>query len=128
MQMVERLGREFGFATLFVWQATVSAKPRLNAQERTYAGWGPASPNTEPGLEWWSMSPDLRDIYDAIGRRLTSYHDVVNVSDAFDDMPTTAFIDWMHTSESGNERVARALYRKLAPEVPDRKNGVGEAR
>ena len=60
-------------------------------------------------------------MYGAIGQGVMTHHGVVDVSDAFDDMPTTAFIDWMHTSESGNERVARALYERLAPEIPERK-------
>jgi hypothetical protein len=120
-EVVERLGREYGFATVFVWQPTIAAKPTLSAQERTYAGWLPSPPEARPGLEWWSMPQDLREMYDAIGREVVSHHGVVDLSHAFGDMAATAFIDWMHTSESGNERVARVLYDTLAPELPERK-------
>ena len=111
--VVERLGSAYGFSTLFVWQLTVADKPLLSAQERTYAGWLPRSEETTPRLEWWSMPGELRDMYTAIGRGVVSQHGVINVSGAFTEMPTTAFIDWMHTSEAGNERVARAIYRML---------------
>ena len=120
-EVVERLGREYGFSTLFVWQLSVADKPILSAQERSYAGWLPSSSETKPGFQWWVMPLDLREIYDAIGQRVISHYGVVDVSNAFDDMPATAFIDWMHTSESGNERVARAIYQRLAPEFPERK-------
>jgi hypothetical protein len=127
-EAVERLGREYGFSTMFVWQVSVADKATLSAQERTYAGWLPPSPENTPALDWWSMPQDLGDIYDAIGRRLVSQHGVVDVSDAFSGMSTTAFIDWMHTSESGNERVARAMYERLAPELPERKREAREDR
>lgn len=112
--MVEALGRAFGFSTLFVWQLTVSDKAELSGQERRYAGWLPSSPDTTPAIAWWSLPADLRAAYDAIGRNVKS-HGVIDLSPAFHGMSTSAFIDWMHPSEQGIERIARALYEKLAP-------------
>ena len=100
----------------------------MSTQERRYAGWLPPSPETKPALDWWSISSDLRNIYDAIGQRLISEGGVVDVSNAFDGMSTTAFIDWMHTSEAGNERVARFLYQRIVSELPERKQLTGEGR
>ena len=98
---------------MFVWQSTIAAKRPLSAQERHYAGWLPPSPDTRPALDWWSMPLDLRELYNGVGATVVSRGDAIDVSHAFDGMEQTAFIDWMHPSESGHERVARALYPEL---------------
>jgi len=110
--MVEALGREFGFSTLFVWQPIVADKAELSAQERRYAGWLPPSPDTTPALSWWSLPRDLRATYEAVGHAVKS-RGVVDLAGAFDGVSATAFIDWMHPSELGNEWIARALYERL---------------
>jgi hypothetical protein len=115
--MVEALGREFGFSTLFVWQPIVADKAELSRQERRYAGWLPASPDTTPALSWWSLPRDLRATYEAIGHAVKS-RGVVGLAGAFDGVSATAFIDWMHPSELGNELIARALYSKLPAPTP----------
>ena len=110
--LVESLGRAYGFKSVFAWQVTVATKPHLTLQERTYAGWL-ASPTTEPPtLDWWAMPVQLRDFYEKIGRAVTSAG-VANLNDAFNGVRSTAFIDWVHPSELGNEHVARSLYRWL---------------
>ena len=114
--LVDALGRQYGFASLFVWQPTVAAKPILSPQERRYAGWLPSSADTKPPIDWWSMGGDLRDTYQAIGRDV-SRAGVIDLSSAFDGMSATAFIDWMHPAESGNERLARVLYGKMASQL-----------
>ena len=114
--IVEALGRQYGFLTFFVWQPTVAAKKVLSPQERRYAGWLPASADTKPLIGWWSMTADLRDLYQAIGREV-SRAGVIDLSSAFDGVSTTAFIDWMHPAESGNERLAHALYHEMASQM-----------
>ena len=109
--VVENLGRAYGFKTVFVWQLTVAAKQQLTPQEKTYAGWLADWELSRPTLDWWAMPSDLHALYQAIGREVTSQPGVVDLSNAFDGVTSTAFIDWMHPTESGNEHVARALYR-----------------
>jgi len=62
------------------------------------------------------MPDDIRSLYTTIGRDLTS-HGVMNLDGVFESVADTAFIDWMHTSESGNRLVGRALSGRLAPEI-----------
>lgn len=111
-ELVEQMGRAFGFKTLFAWQLTVADKPALTAQERHYAGWLPRTPATTPAIAWWSMDAELKELYGEAGR-LVKEGGTIDVTDALVHTTDTAFIDWMHTSEAGNERVARALYDRL---------------
>lgn len=92
---------------------TVAAKPKLSAQERRYAGWLPASRETTPALEWWSMPDEVRELYVAVGRELISRSNVIDLSEAFESISETSFIDWMHLSEFGNMCLSRILYDKL---------------
>ena len=109
--VVENLGRAYGFKTVFVWQLTVAAKQHLTAQEKTYAGWLAGPVELRPALDWWAMPGDLRALYQSIGRDVVSQPAVADVGDAFEGVTSTAFIDWMHPTESGNEHIARALHR-----------------
>ena len=109
---VEQLGRVYGFKTIFAWQLTVADKPVLSAQERSYAGWLPRSPETTPAIDWWVMDGDLKSQYEEVGRRVKA-RGVLDVTPVLKEVPSSTFIDWMHMSEAGNERVARALYEHL---------------
>jgi hypothetical protein len=109
--VVENLGRAYGFRTVFAWQVTVAAKEHLTAQERRYAGWLSDAGGSSPALDWWAMPKDTHDLYQAIGRHVTAQPAVADLTDAFAGVTSTAFIDWMHPTESGNEHVGRALHR-----------------
>jgi len=109
---VERLGRAFGFETIFVWQLSVADKTPLSAQERHFAGWLPRTPETTPAIDWWSMDAELNHLYEEVGE-LVKARGVLDISDALKDVGEPVFIDWMHTSETGNEKVARALYEHV---------------
>jgi hypothetical protein len=115
--LVESLGKTYGFSALFVWQLTVADKQILSQQERTYAGWLPPSAESKPAVEWWSLPRNLKEEYEGVGREVIQ-RGAIGMPEAFDGMSDTAFIDWMHPTESGNERIARALYRRLAPQIP----------
>jgi hypothetical protein len=111
--VVEGLGRQYGFRPLFVWQSTVADKQVLTDQEQTYAGWRSAAPR--PALDWWSMPSDLKNLHQEVGRRVQAKGAVIGLGDPFEGLNTSAFIDWVHPSEAGHERIARALYRHLQP-------------
>jgi hypothetical protein len=42
---------------------------------------------------------------------------VIDLAGVLGSVTETAFIDWMHTSESGNQLVARALFDRIAHEL-----------
>jgi len=111
-QAVETLGNGYGFSTMFVWQLTVASKPVLSAQEQQYAGWVPRTPANTAPIGWWLMDTDLRSFYEVIGKRVSD-GGAIDIGSAFVGMSQTGFIDWMHTAENGNERVAREIYRHL---------------
>ncbi len=120
------MGRAFGFKTLFAWQLTVADKPALTAQELHYAGWLPRTPATTPAIAWWSMDAELKELYGEVGR-LVKEGGAIDVTDALVHTTDTAFIDWMHTSEAGNERVARALYERNADAIARSLNGADDS-
>lgn len=120
--VVESLGRLYGFQTFFVWQVTVADKAPLTAQERRYAGWLPLPADGTPTLAWWSMSEDVRAFRHAAGEALSGSN-VIDLSSAFSAAPETAFIDWMHLSEAGNARLARALYDRLPSDLTSPPSG-----
>jgi hypothetical protein len=109
---VEHLGRAFGFETIFVWQLSVADKTPLSAQERRFAGWLPRTPETTPAIDWWAMDAELKHLYEEVGR-LVKARGVRDISDALEDISEPVFIDWAHTSETGNEQVARGLYEHV---------------
>jgi lysophospholipase L1-like esterase len=115
-ELVEHMGRAFGFKTVFAWQLTVADKPSLTAQEQHYAGWLPPTPATTPAIPWWSMDAELKELYGEVGRMVKA-RGTMDLTDALAHTPDTAFIDWMHTSEAGNERVGRALYDRIRTPV-----------
>jgi lysophospholipase L1-like esterase len=117
--LVEHLGQVYGFKTLFVWQLSVADKPTLTAQERRYAGWLPRTTDTTPAIDWWAMDTELKHLYGEVGR-LVKARGVFDIASALENATASAFIDWMHTSEAGNEQVARALYDIVQTPAPAR--------
>jgi hypothetical protein len=115
--LVEQLGRAYGFRTVFAWQLSVADKPSLSAQERRYAGWLPQTSDTTPAIAWWAMDAELKALHGEVGR-LVKEGGALDVTGALIQATGTSFIDWMHTSEAGNERVARALYDGIRTPTP----------
>ena len=121
VSIVERLGREFGFEPLFYWQPVIFDKPAKVRFE------------SEEALRYASIEPMFRAIYDAIRdstrlRKDRAFHDLSGI---FAESSDLVFIDYCHTTESANARVAAeiaqdviALVRTPAP--GDRKPGGGD--
>jgi hypothetical protein len=99
----------------------VADKPVMSRQERGYAGWLPlAAGDAGPALDWWRLDGELRTVYDRVGREVRS-HGVADVSQAFEGVTGTAFIDWMHPSGAGNEHIARALLGTIMSALRERR-------
>lgn len=112
--VVEALGKVYGFSSLFAWQLTVADKESRSEQERGYAGWLPPTPGRAPVPADWILPGELREAYDAVGAEVIR-RGAVDLSPAFDGMTENAFIDWMHPTDAGNERIAAALLPHLLP-------------
>jgi hypothetical protein len=63
------------------------------------------------------MDTELKYLHGEVGR-LVRAQGVLDLAGALDHVTASAFIDWMHTSEAGNEGVARALYAVIRPLAP----------
>jgi lysophospholipase L1-like esterase len=108
IEIVERLGREFQFRSLFFWQPVIFTKPALVPFEREEAeryAW--TEPMFREVLRQVRESADLRSD--------PAFHDLSRV---FDDSSGLVFIDYCHTTESANARIATAIAEKVAAELP----------
>ncbi len=103
VEIVQRLGREFHFHPLFFWQPVIFTKPSLVAFEREEAArYAWAEPMFRDVLWEVRDSTDLSD---------PAFHDL---SDLFADTTELVFIDYCHTTESANARIASAIAEDVA--------------
>jgi lysophospholipase L1-like esterase len=104
VKLVETLARGFGFRPLFFWQPTIFTKPELTTLER------------EEAQKYAWAKPAFRTVYDQIrtSNALLSgsaFHDVSNI---FADQKSLVFIDYCHTTESANARIASEMAEAVA--------------
>jgi len=96
---VEVLGRSFGFRPLFYWQANVFTKALLVPVEQ------------EEAARYAWAEPIFREVHGRIGasNALRSDPAFRDLSGIFSDSRNLVFIDYCHTTESANERIAAAI-------------------
>jgi hypothetical protein len=99
LAIVERLGREFAFRPLFYWQPVVFTKPSLVPFE-----W-------EEARRFAWTEPMFREVSAAIHGSTSlgadpAFHDL---SAIFADSRNLVFIDYCHTTEEANARIATAM-------------------
>jgi lysophospholipase L1-like esterase len=99
LELVESLGRAFGFRAVFFWQPSVFTKPALVALER------------EAAARYAWAEPMFRAVQTRIraSSRLkadAAFHDASTV---FDDSDGLVYIDYCHTTEAANARIATAI-------------------
>lgn len=104
-QIAEALGRAYGFRCLFFWQPSVFSKrertPFEEEERRKYA-W--IEPIFNAATDAIPRSPHLRD--------RPAFHDLTRI---FDDDPNLVYIDYCHTTESANARLAGEIARAVVP-------------
>jgi hypothetical protein len=101
LAIVDRLARGFGFEVLYYWQPLVFDKSSPTPYEREEAeklGWARGF---------------LGEVYDAVrtSTELGSERHFHDLSRIFADARGLVFIDYCHTTESANDRIAQAIAR-----------------
>ena len=104
VQIVETLARGYGFRPFFFWQPVVFTKGALTAVER------------EEAQKYAWAEPAFRAVYEKIRasdalRADPAFHDM---SDIFADQTSLVFIDYCHTTESANARIASQMAEAVA--------------
>lgn len=97
--LVEGLGRSFGFRPLFYWQPDVFTKAIRHAVEEKEAA----------SYAW--AEPIFRQVHQRISASAALRSDPAfrDLSGIFGDSPGLVFIDYCHTTESANLRIAAAI-------------------
>ncbi len=101
VDIVEKLGKEYGFETLFYWQPVVFDKLELTPFE------------TEEARRFEWARGFFAEVYGGVRSSFKAggdahFHDL---SRLFAGTPEFIFIDYCHTTESGNRKVAEAIAR-----------------
>lgn len=101
--LVETLAKSFGFRPLFFWQPTVFTKGVLVPVER------------EEAQKYAWAEPFMNHVYESIetSPRLKSDPAFGDLSTIFDDTASLVFIDYCHTTEAANARIASAMAAKV---------------
>jgi lysophospholipase L1-like esterase len=101
--LVETLAKSFGFRPLFFWQPTVFSKPSLVPVER------------EEARKYAWAEPFMNHVCDCMrsSTQLKSDAAFRDLSTIFDDTEGLAFIDYCHTTEAANARIASAMAEKV---------------
>jgi lysophospholipase L1-like esterase len=99
VEMVESLGRSFGFRPLFYWQPDVFTKAILVPVEQ------------EEAVRYAWADPIFRDVHAKIStssalRANSAFRDLGGI---FGESRNLVFIDYCHTTESANLRIAAAI-------------------
>jgi len=103
VELVEALGKSYGFRPVFVWQPDIFSKPRLVAfeeEEKAKLGWANSL---------------FTEVHRQLERAdaLVSNPDFLNLSGIFSEADSLQFLDYCHTTEVANARIAGVLVSKL---------------
>ena len=103
VELVEALGKAYGFHPIFVWQPDIFSKPKLvpfEAEEKAKYGWA---------------SSLFKEVHRQLEQAdaLVSNPGFLNLSGIFSDSDAIQFLDYCHTTEEANGRIAGVLVSKL---------------
>ena len=101
--MIDALAESYGFRPLYIWQPVVFTKVRPTPFER------------EERVKYAWTAPAFAEVARAIAAAtdLQGRSDFVDLSGLFDDEEGLIFIDYCHTTEAGNARLAEAILPRL---------------
>jgi len=107
MHITEAVGDKEGFKSLFYWQPSPYTRADLNAFERSW-------------LDDPEVNKMFSGMYTVVKRsplmKEASFHDI---SDVFRGEVGTLYVDYAHTTERGNEIIARRIYQDVMPLVKE---------
>jgi len=105
--IVDALAARYGFRPLFVWQPVVFSKAR------------PAPFEREEAAKYAWAEPIFAEVSRAIEAAdgLRARPDFVDLADVFRDVDDLIFIDYCHTTEAGNARIAGAIFEYVTRSV-----------
>lgn len=114
VRVVELLGREYGFASLFYWQPVIFSKDHLAPNE------------VKAEADFRYIREFNLDVYERIKADawLAARPTFHNVSDIFRTTETGVFADFCHLSEHGNEVVARRMAQDAEPLLRQRRQAL----
>jgi len=103
LELVEGLGKAYGFRPVFVWQPDIFSKPKLvafEAEEQAKYGWA---------------SSLFKEIHRQLEQSdaLASDPGFLNLSGIFSETESLQFLDFCHTTEEANARIASVLVSRL---------------
>lgn len=98
IELVKALSAAYGFEAIFVWQPIAGTKELRSDEELTFQRAGTFDAGT------------VVRILDLAGDELLSVGEVHDLRGAFDNTPQSMYIDWAHTTEEANSRIARRIY------------------
>lgn len=113
VKLVEEVGKQVGFGTLFYWQPAVQTKPELTPYEKN---WQDEKKNCDIILR---RTYELVEKSDALHSN-ERFHDISRI---FEDYKEPFFIDNLHISEKGNEIVAQKMAQGLSRILDSSKGG-----
>jgi hypothetical protein len=104
VKMVEALGKAYGFRPVFFWQPVIYFKsPRVPFEDEEAAK-----------LAWTETMFGEVKRFLSIETDLTSDAAFHDLSDIFRDTESLVFLDYCHTTEEGNARIASSMVSRLA--------------
>ena len=105
--LIESIGKTMGFTTMFYWQPSVYSRSKATLYEQS-----------------WMQESEHRFFTETVAAAKhsslaakPSFHDI---SDVFDGYEGTLYVDYAHTTERGNEIIARRMYQDVAPLLKER--------
>jgi lysophospholipase L1-like esterase len=103
VKLIETLGKAYGFRALFVWQPVIFFKKSLvpfEEEERAKYNWTAAM---------------FQDVQAMIAQevQLTSDAAFINLSEIFKDTESLVFLDFCHTTEEANAKIAVEIVPRL---------------
>ena len=104
MNVVEGLGRQYGFNYAFFWQPVVyTSHKTLSAEEQQIR----QAKNLRNLASW---VPKVHDV--VRGQRHPHFYDL---TDTFDQAGGNVFLDWCHVTMTGNQMIARRMFEAVRP-------------
>jgi lysophospholipase L1-like esterase len=110
VELVEALGKAYGFRVVFVWQPDIFSKPKLVPFE-----------DEEKAKYGWAASL-FAEVHQQLERAdaLVSNPAFLNLSGFFSETASLQFLDFCHTTEAANGRIASVLVARLIEIASDR--------